>query len=264
MRQQEVHQFLLRFFQANSCPIIDQGPGYMTVQLTVEMDKQIMNRPFYWHWREKTGGDPNPMKMTFITDKESAPKDLDGEFIYFGAPRLFQIFKAVKQNGRFTRMYEKIESAGAKIPLQPWLGINVMISYQSDMKKDKLLSLGLHLVSGTMIEDFQSKLVQLSLTSQICDYCFTISPMIKPESGLKRMESYITQAAMQEPSDWAEQAVNRWQNDMKLLDQFYEHTEEKPEEYHLEKQALKALYQPKISVQIENGGLFFLQNNISS
>ncbi|MEH7657168.1 YqhG family protein, partial [Bacillus velezensis] len=49
----------------------------------------------------------------------------------------------------------------------------------------------------------------------------------------------------------------------RLLDQFYEQTEEKPEEYHLEKQALKALYQPKIHIQIENGGLFFLQSNFS-
>ncbi|MCY8518108.1 YqhG family protein [Bacillus atrophaeus] len=264
MKQQEVHQFLLRFFQANSCPIIDQGPGHMTVQLTVEMDKQIMNRPFYWHWREKTGGEPNPMKITFITDKDAAPEDLDGEFIYFGAPRLFEIFKAVKQNGRFIRMYEKIESAGVKIPLQPWLGLNVMISYQSDMKKDKLLSLGLHLVSGKMVEDFQRKLTMHSLASQISDYCFTMSPMIKPESGLKRMEHYITQAALQEPSDWAEASVKRWKNDLQLLDQFYEDTEEKPEEYHLEKQALQTLYKPKILVHIENGGLFFLQNNIPS
>ena len=65
MRQQEVHEFLLRFFEANHCPITEHGPGFMTVQLTVEMDKQIMNRPFYWHWREKTGGEPNPMKITF-------------------------------------------------------------------------------------------------------------------------------------------------------------------------------------------------------
>lgn len=263
MRQQEVHQFLLRFFEANHCPITEQGPGFMTVQLTVEMDKQIMNRPFYWHWREKTGGEPNPMKITFITDKETAPGDMDGEFIYFGAPRLFQIFQAVKQNGRFTRIYEKIVSAGARVPLQPWLGINVVISYQSDMKKDKLLSLGLHLVSGQIIEDFQRKLTPLPLTSQISDYCFTISPMIKPESGIKRMEHYLTNFAAEEPSDWADNAVARWRKDLTLLDQFYEHTEEKPEEYHLEKQALKALYQPKINIQIENGGLFFLQSNFS-
>lgn len=154
MRQQEVHEFLLRFFEANHCPITEHGPGFMKVQLTVEMDKQIMNRPFYWHWREKTGGEPNPMKITFITDKETAPEDMDGEFIYFGAPRLFQIFQAVKQNGRFTRIYEKIVSAGARVPLQPWLGLNVVISYQSDMKKDRLLSLGLHLVSHPSITGF--------------------------------------------------------------------------------------------------------------
>lgn len=263
MRQQEVHQFLLRFFEANHCPITEHGPGFMTVQLTVEMDKQIMNRPFYWHWREKTGGEPNPMKITFITDKETAPEDMDGEFIYFGAPRLFQIFQAVKQNGRFTRIYEKIVSAGARVPLQPWLGLNVVISYQSDMKKDRLLSLGLHLVSGTIVEGFQQKLAPLPMTSQISDYCFTISPMIKPESGIKRMEHYLKDAAAKEPSDWADSAIARWKKDLRLLDQFYEQTEEKPEEYHLEKHALKALYQPKIHIQIENGGLFFLQSNFS-
>ena len=30
----------------------------MTVQLTIEMDKELMNRPFYWHYLEKTGGRP--------------------------------------------------------------------------------------------------------------------------------------------------------------------------------------------------------------
>ena len=40
----------------------------MTVQLTIELDKELMNRPFYWHYLEKTGGVPNPMKLTFITD----------------------------------------------------------------------------------------------------------------------------------------------------------------------------------------------------
>ncbi|MCI4139929.1 YqhG family protein, partial [Bacillus vallismortis] len=80
---------------------------------------------------------------------------------------------------------------------------------------------------------------------------------------LKRMVNYIAKSAMQVPSDWAEQAVNRWENDLSLLDMFYEHTVEKPDEYHLEKQALNSLYQPMISIEIENGGLFYLQNNIS-
>ncbi len=114
MRQQEVHDFLLRFFQANSCQIVDQGLGYMTVQLTVEMDKQIMNRPFYWHWREKTGGDPNPMKITFITDKENAPKDLDGEFIYFGPRVFFKYLKLLNKMGDLPECMRKLNQPELK------------------------------------------------------------------------------------------------------------------------------------------------------
>ncbi|TFI48376.1 hypothetical protein E4O93_08010, partial [Diaphorobacter sp. DS2] len=36
MQQQEIHKFLERYFHANGCEIIDRGPGYMTVQLTID------------------------------------------------------------------------------------------------------------------------------------------------------------------------------------------------------------------------------------
>ncbi|MDI3411448.1 YqhG family protein [Bacillus sonorensis] len=97
MRQEEIQRFLERFFTANRCDIIDKSASHITVQLTAEVDKQIMNRPFYWHWLEKTGGQPNPMKITLITNEEAAPEDIEGEFIHFGSPRLFQIFQAVKR-----------------------------------------------------------------------------------------------------------------------------------------------------------------------
>lgn len=46
MEQREIHTFLLRFFQANQCDILEESAGHLTVQLTIEMDKLIMNRPF--------------------------------------------------------------------------------------------------------------------------------------------------------------------------------------------------------------------------
>ena len=263
MRQEEIYLFLERFFIANGCTITDKSSGHMTVQLTVEVDKQIMNRPFYWHWLEKTGGEPNPMKITLITNEDEAPSDIEGEFIHFGSPRLFQIFQAVQKNGKFIRLYEKIRSDGAHISLEPWLGMNVTISYQSDMKKDKLLSLGLHLISGQLTESFQEQMEARELSSQISDYCYTMSPLIKPESGIKRLERYIEQAARSEPLDWAEASLKRWNNDLSLLNQFYEDTEEKPEEYEIEKKALQTLYEPKIDIKVQNGGLFYLHKKNS-
>lgn len=70
MKQRDIHTFLLRFFQANQCDILEESAGHMTVQLTIDMDKLIMNRPFYWHWLEKTGGVPEPRQLTLITDQK--------------------------------------------------------------------------------------------------------------------------------------------------------------------------------------------------
>ncbi|MBG9818255.1 YqhG family protein [Bacillus safensis] len=260
MEQRDIHTFLLRFFKANQCSILEESAGHMTVQLTIEMDKLIMNRPFYWHWLEKTGGVPEPRQLTFITDQKKAGDKIEGEFIHFGSPRLFQIFEAVKEQGRFIRLYERVTPlSNNQIPLEPWLGLNVKISYLADRKKDKLLSLGLHLIRGEVIEQFQEKLEARELSSQIPDYCFTMSTMIKPESGIKRLYSLMEHYAHEEPDDWAVRAVQKWKEDSELLNQFYEGTSDTSVEYEIERQALKTLYEPKISLTIENGGLFYLQ-----
>ncbi|MDQ0224929.1 YqhG family protein [Metabacillus niabensis] len=262
MEQQKIHNFLESFFNANSCELIENNPGYLTVQLTIEMDKELMNRPFYWHYLEKTNGVPNPMKLTFITDKQKAPSDLKGEFMHFGSPRLHQIFQATKRLGSFIRLYEKVEHENkGNIALQPWIGVNIIVSYQCDMKKDEIHSIGLHLVSGTLVEGFQEKLEKLNLTPKIPDFCFTMTPLIKPQSGLKRIEQFIEQYVKSQDHSWADSARKRWEDDLKLLDHFYEDIEEKPDCYTLEKEALRELYEPHIHINIQNGGIFFLTQN---
>ena len=71
MRQHEIHNYLYNFFEANNCEILERSPHLLDVQLTIEMDKLLMNRPFYWHYLEKTGGVPNPMRLTLITNPEN-------------------------------------------------------------------------------------------------------------------------------------------------------------------------------------------------
>lgn len=258
MQQEKIHSYLESFFTANSCNFIENKPGYMTVQLTIDMDKELMNRPFYWHYLEKTNGVPNPMTLTLITDQQKAPTDLKGEVMHFGAPRLHQIFQSTTRLGSMIRLFEKVDSNGTNVPLHPWLGVNIIVSYQCDMKKDQLFSIGLHLVSGTLLENFQEKLEKLQLTPKIPDLCFNMTPLIKPKSGLKRIEQFIEQRINQQDHTWADTARQRWNEDLKLLDHFYEDLEEKPDCYHLEKDALRDLYEPQINVTIQSGGIFYL------
>ncbi|KKI92983.1 hypothetical protein WQ54_05585 [Bacillus sp. SA1-12] len=258
MQQEKIHSFLESFFTANSCEIIENEPGHLTVQLTIDMDKELMNRPFYWHYLEKTNGIPNPMKLTLITDQQKAPADLKGEVMHFGAPRLHQIFQSTTKLGSYIRLFEKVNTTYGNTPLHPWLGVNIMVSCQCDMKKDQIYSIGLHLISGTLVENFQDKLEKLQLTPKIPDLCFNMTPLIRPQSGLRRIQQFIEQSISEQDHNWADSARQRWDEDLKLLDHFYEELDEKPDCYHIEKEALRDLYEPKISISIQNGGVFYL------
>ncbi|WP_312471755.1 YqhG family protein [Neobacillus sp.] len=258
MQQQEIHNFLLSYFQANECPILENHSEYLTVQLTIELDKELMNRPFYWHYLEKTGGNPNPMRLTFITNKEAAPEKLQGEIIHFGSPRLHQIFASTKNLSRYIRLYENHQQHCKQTPLLPWLCMNVKISYQCDRKRDIFKSIGLQLINGQMVENFHDRLQQITLTPKIPDYSFTLSPLVKPKSGMSRIENYLKSVIEEEDHLWAEDARKRWDKDLQLLDRFYEEVEEENESYETEKKALQEQYEPKIIISFINGGLFYL------
>lgn len=261
MIQKEVHQYLEEFFLATGCTIEENGVGFLTVQLTINMDKELMNRPFYWTYLEKTGGIPNPMKVTFITDPKKAPADLKGEFIHFGAPRLHQLFRAAKKLAAYIRLYEKPKMhAGQNVPLHPWLNVNMKISYCSDRKKDVFRSFGLNLINGSLIERFDEKLNSTALSPKIPDYCFTISPIIMPASGMKRIEAFLANEIQNSEHPWAEAAMRRWVEDSQLLNHFYEGEEEKPETYLIEKKALEEQYKPSVHADIINGGIFYLNS----
>ncbi|BCB04712.1 YqhG family protein [Bacillus sp. KH172YL63] len=262
MQQHEIHQFLERYFLANGCELVANGNGYMTVQLTIDLDKELMNRPFYWHYLEKTGGTPNPMTLSLVTNPEHAPEEFKGETVHFGSPRLHQIFHSTRNLAGYIRLYEnRSMPSGQQTPLHPWLGLNIKISYQSNRKKDSIRSVGLNLINGVIEDNFHTSLLGRNLTPKIPDFSFTLTPIIKPKSGINRIQMSIYEEIKKEPVDWAEQARITWQEDLQLLNHFYGDQEEKPESYFMEKQALKEQYEPKISIDIINGGIFYLQQS---
>ncbi|HET7579754.1 MAG TPA: YqhG family protein [Bacillales bacterium] len=258
MEQPDIHDYLERYFRTSGCEILENNGRTLHIQLSVEMDKLLMNRPFYWKYVENAGLEGQPMQLKLVTDPGEAEAS-DGEFMHFGSPRLHQIFHSARQLAAYTRLYEDVgDLQSPSVPLEPWLGLNVKISYQCDRKKDLLVSYGLQLINGRVVERFHKHLTSLSLTTTIPDYCFTISPLIKPQSGLNRIQAMIEEKLQKEDHTWAKEARQRWAEDLALLDQFYENTEDKPESYNLEKEALQAQYEPKILVQVVNGGLFYL------
>lgn len=255
MLQHEIQHYLERFFKANQCQILRSEDGLIQTKLTTELDKLLMNRPFYWHYIEKTGGIPKTMTLTLMTKKKEKES---GEFIHLGSPRLHQIFQSAKKTASFIRLYENIlEKNAAYTPLVPWLMLNVKISYISDRKKDELLSFALHLITGQLFINVIEKIEKLNLTPKLPDYTFPLTPLIKPKSGLSRIKKQIQHMIETKNHDWAHEALERWQQDLSLLERFYE-KKEKTEAYHNEKEALEKQYKPKINIEVLNGGLLYL------
>ncbi|MDD9149278.1 YqhG family protein [Sporolactobacillus sp. CQH2019] len=259
MQQAAMLEYLARFFTVSGCtllPVPDDSAVVLKVKLTEEMDKLLMNRPFYWHYIEQIGGTPETATLVFRTDDRSE----EGELIYFGSPRLHQIFDAAKKLAPYIRLYQDLPPQSSSA-LEPWLGINTKISYTCDLKKDRICSIGLQLINGTLIDGFQDILDKLPLLAKLPDYCYTLSPLIKIESGIKRIETFIESTLKNEPTGWADSAGKRWARDQELLDSFYEQEDSKPETYFQEKEAIREQYQPRILVQFINAGLFYLHSS---
>ncbi|OZI11934.1 hypothetical protein CEW92_09360 [Bacillaceae bacterium SAS-127] len=257
MQTNEIHQFLEQYFTVGECSILEKTACSLTVKLTPEMDKELMNRPFYWHYIEKMGLVGEPLSLTLITNQKEVLNELKGEVVHFGAPRLQQIFQSAKQRAGFVRLYEQ-QTNHCQQALHPWLLINVKVCYEADRKKEQFHSFGLNLINGQIQEQFMNILERKSLSGKIPDFSFTIAPLIKPLSGVRRIHQFLNDHLKNEDQQWAKEAINRWEEDLSLLNSFYEEEEEKPEAFFLEKAALKKRYEPKIKVDIVNGGIIYL------
>ncbi|WP_210468143.1 YqhG family protein [Sporosarcina sp. 6E9] len=260
MFPQQIHGYLRELFKENDCQVLTDKEHYLTVQLTIDMDKRIMNRPFYWQYVESTNGVPCPAQITLITDKNRLVDDVKGEIVHFGSPRLSKLLQTIKELGSFVLMYEKIsDKFGSQSILTPWLGVNYKLSYYSDQTKETLYSLGINLMTGELIDGFQESISDVDLDVNMSENTFNLPYIITPARALERLDAIIDNIIEQDDHTWAEEAKMRWEKDRKVLEYFYEGVEDRPESYDIEKEAMDQQYEARIKIEIINGGLFYLK-----
>lgn len=260
MYPRQIHQYIRQFFKENNCQVVQDTDCFIQVQLTIDMDKKIMNRPFYWNYVESTGGEPNPAQLTFITNPNELVEQVAGEIVHFGSPRLNQLFQVTKEQGAYIQMYEQADQMSAtNTMLTPWLGANYKLTYCSDRTKEMLYSLGINLMTGAVVNGFQEMVRDANLEMTMSANTFHLPPTIQPLRALEKLDAVIDQLIQQDDHLWAEEAKKRERRDLRVLDYFYEGMEDRPDHYEREKQAIEERYETKIKVEIINGGLFYLK-----
>ncbi|EZH67749.1 hypothetical protein DH09_07420 [Bacillaceae bacterium JMAK1] len=258
MNQAKVHHYIERYLTTSGAQFLSQNPNDIEVQLTRELDEELMNRPFYWHYLDKTGAAPQPMQMRMTTSVDST----NGfEKVHFGSPRLHQFFSSALNKGRFTRLYEQT-APHSRTALYPWLCLNVRISYTCHRRRDELRSFGVQLINGETVDNFMDVLRKRTVQSSIPEMAFKMAGLIQPKSAVARIKQYVLKELSTTKHTWADEAVRRMEEDLKLLDRFYHDQEESDQEaYRLEQAAIKEQYQPAIELNFINGGVFYLQNS---
>ncbi|MFB5662027.1 YqhG family protein [Alteribacillus sp. HJP-4] len=259
--EEELHNFLLDYFTENNATIIENTGERLKIKLTEKLDEELMNRPFYWHYVKKTGGNPETMTVTYQTGSPQE-KEKESSHIHFGSPRLHQIFQSARDQGKWTVLYEEVQPQRQPAALYPWLIMNVKISCQSHQRKDILLSLGLQLIHGQIVNNAMDWTKNLQLITTVSPHSFPMKSLIQVTSGTVRLKNYIREYLEKENKDWVSEANKRMKEECKLLDDYYETGDFlSDEEYAREKQAIISRYSPKIIVETINSGIFYLKNS---
>lgn len=256
MQAEDIHQLITQFFKEMDCPILTNDPAYLVVQLTNEVDQQIMNRPYYWQYIHSTGSTPSPAQLTFITHPEKVDGKIQGELMHLGAAHFQQISQAIQRLGAYVHVYERTEDQGT---LTPWLNINYKVSYCCHQKKEHLYSLGMNLMTGEVLQHFYESIASRTFDEDRNELCTYLPPIITPVKAAERLDDLLQQSIQLEDHQWAREAEEQLKKEALVLHYFFEHVDVKPAQYYTEKEALEAQYSPYIQMEVVNGGVFYLQ-----
>lgn len=251
---ENLHDFLVEYFEDNHCTVKTNGDG-LDIQLTEEMDERLMNRPFYWHYVRKLNQLGQPLELKLTTDYFKATRERN--YIYFSTDRFRKIAEDTLTKGRFTKLYQQVKLS-KQTPIYPWLIVNIKQSYLGETQSEELKSYGIHLINGTIIDRAFDWLNEQQWDMTIPDYCYPITPMIKPENGFKRIEQYIVNELQTKQHEWANESFRSLTEEIQLLNYFKEHNPSlEADFYEQEKKNLESIYHPKIKIEVINGGLFY-------
>src|SRR5699024_2585025 len=242
--------FYKDFFRITNCDILSEENNSITVQLTKEIDKAIMHRPFYWTYMETMQQEGIPQKVSFTTN-DNTVNDYTHQY---DTPLYNRTMSWLQKSTVYGVYYESIHT-NVETMLYPWLLINVKICYGGKIHTEEIISIGLQLIHGIIEFQMMEKLEEKSLQEKMNDYCYTIAPIISVLNGYKRMDEAINQHLESKSYEWTMTSYR----EMKLEEKMYEKHDTNMHKN--EKSAMYKRLQPKIHVEVLQGALIYIRNN---
>jgi hypothetical protein len=239
--------FVRNFFLSYGCSITEQSNSHLKIQLTAEMDEEIMNRPFYWHY------------MKTHTDRE----EKKGIYLHAGTPKLHTIYKTAMKKGKTSRLYEMIDQPLQNRAMTPWLVVNLLLHYRGKQAKDERISIGLNLIHGSLLNGMMERIRNINFHPTVSDYTFPMTPVIGIRSAYRRIEQYIESYTRSLDDQWAILSLDQMDQERELLNSFFESEDIGLDHFTKEQEQIDKRYRPRVQVEVVNGGLFYISQQTS-
>jgi len=302
MNTKQIHRFVQHYLESTDCQIIEKSPAHFKVKLSPLADRILTNRPYYWGFVDRTGAEPETMSFLFVTDKErydraqeeqagSEPDQTDAalarsfgyvhgttagarmprEDLYYGSRRLEQLFEAARSGGSYVCLFQEPELRKSH-PLQstaytPWLGVNLMVEFQCDRKREEIHSYGISLATGQVVEQFQERLAGMRMTPRLPPNIHIARSAITLHRAAGLVEQALEKKLRSYDYSWAQEAAERLEEEQQLIAHYYEALLSSAEEeqranieaqFENRKAEIDWQYKPRVQASAINCGIFHL------
>lgn len=195
------------------------------------------------------------------------------EDVTYGSRRLRQIWSAARDEGRCLQLFEdpglRQRTTLFSAAYEPWLAVCYKVEMTCDLKREELHFIAVSLTSGLIVPDFEARLVSKELTPRLPENIHVQPFELGITDGADRLEGYLTSKLALLDYTWAEEARERLELELSIVDIYYaellkEEDEEKrlaiQEQYNRRRQETSWQYEPQIAVSAVTYGLFHLRS----
>lgn len=192
--------------------------------------------------------------------------------VTFGSRRLAQLFASAKNHGRYVRLFEEPGSRPVFGPplltYGTWFAMNFKVELVCDMKRSEIHSLGIHLTTGEIREQFYDYTLSKKLTPRLPENIHLTGEVITLSKATHSLEEYLQQKLMRYDHSWAKEANIRLQEELDRIHYYYnglllaaemDKRSEISAQFAGRRQEIDWQYRPRIKVSVINCGLFHLR-----
>ncbi|WNR43062.1 YqhG family protein [Paenibacillus roseipurpureus] len=191
--------------------------------------------------------------------------------VTFGSQRLDQIFRIVRERGRFVHLFEEPFRMGAtyhaSLVYDTWFCVNYKVELACDRKRSEIHSLAIQLNSGEIREHFHKGMLTKSLSPQLPANSHILPDTISIPKAINALEMTLERKISTYDHRWADDANAGHRTEIDRVENYYNGlllAADPAQRDEIETQCRNRLqeidwqYKPRIAVSVINGGLFHL------